>query len=90
MSKTVIIKCDLCGKDLSEDEVTTAEVIMRGRTGQLDFCGECAEPLVEKLSLNGSFECPDCHKVFGKERGLKAHRARMHGTRPNWVTNIKK
>ena len=90
MSKTVIIKCDLCGKDLSEDEVTTAEVIMSGRQGTLDFCSDCAGPLAEKLSENDSFECPDCHTVFGKERGLRVHRVRMHGTRPNWTTNSKK
>ena len=79
MSKTLIIECDLCGKKLNEDEVTTAEVVMSGRHGSLDFCSDCAGPLLEKLGLSESFECPDCDRVFPKPWGLTVHRVKMHG-----------
>ena len=73
---------------------STVRFTVRGEEREMEMCGECvggsflqeARPennrkkrKKAKDTSPDEFECDDCDKTFGTQRGLNHHRTRMHG-----------
>lgn len=86
MREVVIrVHCDVCREEFVEDYEGQNTVVftVQGDVREIDMCDDCIRGSFLQESRphtpDKEFDCPDCDKSFGTQRGLSHHQTRQHG-----------
>jgi hypothetical protein len=81
----IVVHCDVCRNSFEEDYEgqNTMVFTFQGEIREIDMCGECVSGSflqeARPHTPDKEFDCPDCDKSFGTQRGLSHHQTRQHG-----------